>query len=226
MNVHLHPEEPQVDEWRVASLEDFARLVVGRLAATPVTSVVAVDGRSGSGKTTLADALQSSLHGAVTVHTDDVAWHHSFFDWSDLLINGVLQPMRRQQLVSYRPPAWDERGREGAISVPTGTAFVIVEGVGAGRRDLTPWIDLLIWVQSDFIEAERRGVLRDGGDEQAASFWQEWIEQENPFQATELPWTRADLIVNGTPRVALRPGLLQYAEAPPLTPQVDDAPHG
>ena len=52
----------------------------------------------------------------------------------------------------YRPPAWDERGRAGAIEVPAGLELVLIEGVGAGRH----WrrtVDA-ISVQSDFGEAE------------------------------------------------------------------------
>ena len=206
--------EPYVTDWLTASCQELARLVVGQLAPGARPAVVAVDGRSGSGKTTLATVLERFLQGAVTVHTDDVAWHHSFFDWSDLLVHGVLQPLRRGQPVDYRPPGWEERGRAGSITVPATADVLIVEGVGAGRTDLTPWIDVLVWVQSSAAEAERRGVLRDGGDDRAAAFWREWMEQENPFQAEQRPWTRAELIVNGTPTDPLPPGRLQYAPGP------------
>ena len=45
----------------------------------PAKQIIAIDGRSGSGKTTLASALVEVLPEAFVVHTDDVAWHHSFF---------------------------------------------------------------------------------------------------------------------------------------------------
>ncbi len=34
------------------------------------------------------------------LHTDDIAWNHSFFDWDDLLLDHVVAPWRRpDQLV-------------------------------------------------------------------------------------------------------------------------------
>jgi len=70
--------------------------------------------------------------------TDDIAWHHSFFGWSDVLIEGVLRPLRRGGLpLSYTPQPWIERGRPGSIVIPGGTEIILVEGVGAGRDQ--PW---------------------------------------------------------------------------------------
>jgi hypothetical protein len=135
------------------------------------------------------------------VHTDDVAWSHSFFDWTDILIGGVLEPVHRGEPVSFRPSAWRKRNRDGAIEVPQGGELVIVEGVGAARHELMHVVDAVVWVQSDMAEAERRGIERDGGDEAAVSFWHLWMAEELPFMARQRPWTRANVIVAGTPRV-------------------------
>jgi hypothetical protein len=58
------------------------------------------------------------------VSTDDIAWHHGFFDWDGLLVEGVLTPTARGEAVSFRPPALVERGREGAVEVSAGTTAV------------------------------------------------------------------------------------------------------
>ena len=50
-------------------------------------TVVGIDGRSGSGKSTLARGLTGLDSNIAAVHTDDLAWHHSFFDWGGLLID-------------------------------------------------------------------------------------------------------------------------------------------
>ncbi|GAB7042949.1 hypothetical protein JCM9533A_68000 [Catenuloplanes niger JCM 9533] len=163
--------------------------------------VVAVDGRSGAGKSTLAATVAACVPGAVVVHTDDVAWHHSFFDWANLLAGGVLAPARRGEPVACRPPAWDARDRPGAIAVPAGCPLLVVEGVGAGRRELAGLVDTVVWVQSDLVEAERRGIARDGGTAEAIAFWHEWMAAELPFQAAQRPWERAAAIVSGTPRL-------------------------
>ena len=102
--------------------------------------LVGIDGRSRSGKSTLAALIARCIQGVVVIHTDEVAWHHSFFGWSDVLIEGVLRPLRRDGLpLSYTPQPWIERGRPGSIVIPGGTEIILVEGVGAARRELSNW---------------------------------------------------------------------------------------
>lgn len=58
-------------------------------------------------------------------------------------------------------------------------------------------------MQSDRDLARRRGIERDirygRSRPEAEAFWDEWMGAEEPFLATDRPWTRASLIVNGTP---------------------------
>ncbi|NTW40463.1 MAG: hypothetical protein HGA44_11355 [Cellulomonadaceae bacterium] len=173
-------------------------------------AVVAVDGRSAGGKSTFSARLAAAVPGAALVHTDDVSWYESFFGWDTLLADGVLTPARRGEPVSFRPPAWDVRGRIGAIEVPAGVPLLVLEGVGAGRRSLTHLVDAVVWVQSDATEARRRGLLRDAAERGGAAhddgstvdgFWDEWESMEAPFLADDRPWERAGLIVCGTPPV-------------------------
>lgn len=192
--MRLHDGEPAAGPWRavpVAALPDL----LGHPA------VLGVDGRAGGGKSTLAGRLAAVAPGAAVVHTDDIAWHESFFDWEHLLVDGVLEPARRGRAVAYRPPAWDERGRDGAVVVPAGCPLLIVEGSGIGRRSLGRHLDRLVWVQSDLDLARRRGIERDiaKGEEDPAAFWEEWQAEEVPLFAVERPWERAALVVAGTP---------------------------
>jgi hypothetical protein len=191
----LGPGEPAADPWQVMPLPG----VLHRLG--PLPRIVAVDGRSAGGKTTVAGVLAGAVENAAVLHTDDIAWHHSFFDWADLLIDGVLTPLRRGEPVRYRPPGWIAKNRPGAIEIPAGLDLLVVEGVGAGRRELAAHFDALIWVQSDFDEAERRGIERDGGDQAVIDFWNEWMAAEIPFLADQKPWERATLVVAGTPEL-------------------------
>ncbi len=198
--MNLVPSEPSAAPWRVLPIRDFVDLVVDVEAVTYNRPwILAVDGRSGGGKTTVADLLHRCVPNSAVVHTDDVAWHHSFFDWSNLLIGGILKPLRSGSVVHYQPPGWQTHGRPGAIEVAAGLDLVIVEGVGAGRTEVMPWIDRSIWVQSDLDEAERRGIARDGGTQEAKDFWHEWMSQEFDFFQHQRPWERATAIVNGTP---------------------------
>lgn len=166
--------------------------------------MVAVDGRSAGGKTTCATRLAAAVPDATVVHTDDVAWYQAFFDWAPLLRDGVLGPVRSGQAVAYRPPAWESRARAGAIEVSAACPLLIIEGVGVSRLELSDYFDLRLWVQSDRVEARRRGIERDGGSSWEA-FSDEWDAEEVPFLAADRPWERADLIVAGSPELPYDP---------------------
>lgn len=196
----LGPGEPPAGPWQAVSVDELARRVLARAGDRgDRPRVVAVDGRQGGGKTTLAQRLASAMDGAPIVHTDDVAWFHGFFSWAELMVEGILRPLYAGRSVSYRPPAWADRDRPGAIEVDAGSRVVVVEGVGAARRELMPFVDAVIWVQSDLDEADRRGIARDGGSQEARDFWYEWAAEEIPFLAEQRPWDRADFVVAGTP---------------------------
>ncbi len=196
--MNLGPGEPEVAAWNVIALSELIERVLPK-SSDKAAQVLAVDGRSGGGKSTLAGRLSRLIPQSVVVHTDDVAWHHSFFDWQELMIDGILKPFVIGQAVAYRPAAWEARSRPGAIEVPAGTRVVIVEGVGASRTELAPWLTASIWIQSDLVEAERRGLARDGGTAEAKRFWDEWMAAEFRFLEHHEPWRRARAIVNGTP---------------------------
>jgi len=212
-------EEPDFGPWRATTLTTVLdRLLRG----TSRPTIVAVDGRSAGGKTTTAERLRAAARErgltSTVAHTDDIAWHHSFFDWADLLVEGVLEPLRRGEDVSCTPPGWVSHGRSGALQVPV-CDLVLVEGVGAGRREVAEFLDGVVWVASDLDEAMRRGLDRDvasgvnGDREQATAFWHEWMAQELPFQADQRTWERATLVLAGTPVIPLQDGEIAQSSA-------------
>jgi uridine kinase len=204
----------------VERLDDFAHSLLAARDPPLRPRILAVDGRSGSGKTTLADRLCQLLPGVAVVHTDDVAWNHSRFGWDDLMLAGILEPLHAGRDVHYQPPAWQPHGRSGCIDVSADTSTVVIEGVGASRRQVAHLIDVAIWVQSDFAGAKRRGLRRDmvdhGFDEAAAlQNWDDWAAEEVPFLVQDRPWQRADVIAATAPVLAHDPQT-EVVIAPPL----------
>ncbi|GAA2905413.1 adenylate kinase [Actinoplanes cyaneus] len=204
--MRLHPGEPEASGWRVVPIAE----VVRRLhAASPGVSgrprVIAIDGRGGSGKTTLAERLRELVPGSAVVHTDDVAWHHAFFDWGDVLATTVLQPLHRGTAVDCRPEAWIAHGRPGSITVPAGATFVWVEGTGVLRAELTPWLDASIYLQGDLDEQERLLAARDGDQPSQREHVANWLREELPFMLREQPWSRATVIAAGPPHLTHDP---------------------
>jgi len=220
MALQLAPEEPEAGPWRAEPLSTLVAAIIRREPgnATPGRPVVlAVDGRSNAGKTTLAARIGRAIPGSVVVHTDDIAWKHSRFGWADLLIDGILEPVRQGRAVSYRPPRWTGHGRDGSLEVPADCPLLVVEGDGAGRREVAGLIDFLIWVQSDEGEAERRVLDRIGKPDEAPTLGhhREWMAEERPFNAAQRTWERADVIVCGTPQIPCDP-VTEIVLAPPL----------
>ncbi|BBY27494.1 uridine kinase family protein [Mycolicibacterium sediminis] len=209
-------DEPTFTEWAETTYaEVLTRLRSDRRHGGIV--LIGVDGRSGSGKSTFAANLARAAAHVAVIHTDDIAWHHSFFDWHDHLVDGVLSRLRRAgPPVAFRPPAWDVRHRPGSVEVPADTEVLVVEGVGACREQLHSWFDATVWIQSDADLAYRR-VLARGDD--SVEFVDDWTAREIPFLANDRPWARATVVVSG--QSSLGDGRLLIAEGPPCTAERD-----
>jgi hypothetical protein len=225
--LQLAAEEPEAGPWRAELLSAVVIAVTSRgpdRSSSGRPAVLAVDGRSNNGKTTVAARIREMVPGPVVIHTDDIAFAHSRFGWADLLIDGILVPVHQGRAVSYRPPRWEEHGRKGSIEVPADCPLVIIEGDGAGRREVAHLIDTLIWVQADEREAARRSAARladppaadlTNKDPHGVPFDEDgWMAEEIPFNAAQRTWERADIIVCGTPEIPHDPST-EIVIAPP-----------
>jgi uridine kinase/RimJ/RimL family protein N-acetyltransferase len=156
--------------------------------------VLAIDGPGGSGKSTLAILVARELGDAPVIHTDDFASWDDQFGWYVRLIDQVLKPLASGLPARYQRYDWDRKELAEWHELEP-VDFLIVEGVGASRRAMSPYLSASVWVQTSREERLRRGLLRDG--QAALAPWQEWMRGEDEYIADERPEQRADLVVNG-----------------------------
>nr|WP_247694827.1 hypothetical protein [Streptomyces sp. B93] len=166
--------------------------------------LVGVDGHAGSGKSTFAGRLAEALGGAPVLHLDDIASHTELFDWTGRMRAQVIEPLRRGAPAHYTPYDWTARDF-GPPRVLEPAPVVLVEGVGAGRRALRPWLALLLWMDLPPEESWRRGRSRDGAD--LREFWDGWVRAERRHFADDPSRPFADLLVRqGTAGYEVLPG--------------------
>ena len=202
--------EPPAVALTELDLADLAAWLPAPGGSRPV--LVAVNGPSSSGKTSFSARLAAALPRAAVVHTDDLAWHHGVLSWDGLLVAHVLPPVRAGRAVRYRPPAWEERGRPGAVEVPGGLTHLLVEGVGVGRASLHDEFDVRLWVQTPPGTRQARDAVRVGAGEMSPAGYAGWMAEEDANFSADRPWERADAVVDGSygagtgrVRAALRP---------------------
>ncbi|MFE1751977.1 uridine kinase family protein [Streptomyces anandii] len=154
--------------------------------------LVGVDGHAGSGKSTFAGELARALDGAPVVHLDDVASHDEPFAWEGRLLAEVIEPLARGR--TARCPVYDWHARRFGPPRPLPPAPVIlIEGVGAGRRALRPYLAHLLWMELPPEAAWARGRSRDG--EEQREFWDGWVEAELRHFDEDPSRPHADLLV-------------------------------
>lgn len=174
--------------------------------------IVAVHGRGTEAKTTLAELLHAAVPASAVVHTDDVAWHHSFSDWADLLVHGGRAGSHCTEAgrVPARLAGAVARGRDrGSGRRGPGDRG----GRRAGRRELMDLLDVVLWVRSDLIEAERRGIARDGKGPARSGLLAGVDGRGDALLEDQRTWERATLIVAGTPTVPHDPTQIILAPA-------------
>ena len=175
------------------------RELAGSLALLPPSCgpvrLVAVDGHAGAGKSTLAGLLSEELDGAPVVHTDDLATHEEPFAWAERLFAQVVAPFAAGRDADYRVYDWTARRFATRRTAPA-APVVLLEGVGAGRSELRPYLALTLWLEVDRPTARQRGMLRDGPD--LAHFWTGWSAAEDRHFAADPTRPFADLLVHQT----------------------------
>ncbi|MFD0371511.1 uridine kinase [Streptomyces sp. NPDC127114] len=184
----------------MTDLDRTDRTGLGRAAAAlrlPAPScgpvrLVAVDGHAGSGKSTLAARLAAVLGGAPVLHLDDLATHEELFAWTGRMLGEVIGPLSRGETALYHPYDWNLRAF-GPPRTLDPAPVVLLEGVGAGRRALRPFLARLLWMERVPEESWVRGRRRDGPA--LSGFWDEWTVAETRHFAEDPSRPFADTLV-------------------------------
>ncbi|MEU4175445.1 hypothetical protein [Streptomyces sp. NPDC026589] len=180
-------------------MDDLARHADDLSALPPSCGpvrLVAVDGHAGSGKSTFAARLAAALGGAPVLHLDDLATHEELFGWAGRLREQVILPLSRGESARYAPYDWTER-RFGPARTLEPAPVVLVEGVGAGRRRVRPWLAALCWMELDREVSWERGRRRDGTG--LTAFWDGWTLAEARHFAEDPSRPYADTLVRQLP---------------------------
>ncbi|MEV0322296.1 hypothetical protein ACIBKX_38755 [Streptomyces sp. NPDC050658] len=138
--------------------------------------LVGVDGHAGSGKSTFARRLADALGGAPVLRLDDIASHAELFGWTERLRRQVLVPLSHGETARYEPYDWHAHRFGPEVRTLPPAPVVLVEGVGAGRRAVRPFLACLLWMDLPRDEAWARGRGRDGAEQR--DFWDGWEPAE------------------------------------------------
>ncbi|MFJ1598983.1 uridine kinase [Streptomyces sp. NPDC088261] len=200
-------------------MDDLTDLAAALCALPPSCGpvrLVAVDGHAGSGKSTFAARLADALGGAPVLRLDDLATHEELFAWLPRLLDQVIDPLARGTSARYAPYDWTRR-RFGKPRLLAPAPVVLIEGVGAGRRTLRPYLARLLWMERGAEESWRRGRRRDGPAQ--TRFWDGWTVAETSHFAADPSRPFADALVR-----EVREGYV-VSPAPPATAGTEPAPH-
>ncbi|WP_037771610.1 uridine kinase family protein [Streptomyces sclerotialus] len=130
---------------------------------------------------------------APVIHLDDLATHEELFAWDRRLREQVIDPFSEGRSARYGVYDWVRQRfvRECALAP---APVVLLEGVGAGRSALRPYLACLLWMELPDEAAWTRGRRRDGPE--LAAFWDGWIPAERAHFAADPSRPYADLLVS------------------------------
>ncbi|MGC9540963.1 uridine kinase family protein [Streptomyces sp. UG1] len=154
--------------------------------------LIGVDGHAGSGKSTFAGQLARALDDAPVLHLDDIASHDELFEWTGRLLTQVIAPLSRGETAHYTPYDWRARRFGPPLPLPP-APVIVIEGVGAGRRALRPYLAELAWMELPHEDSWARGRSRDG--EEQREFWEGWVRAERRHFADDPSRPFAGLLV-------------------------------
>lgn len=182
------------------AIQGFAGLaqhIISRPCAHAVR-LIGVDGAAGSGKSTFAEKLATALGAVPIIPIDDfLAWDDLEAFWPRFEAQ-VLSPLFAGKDLRYQKRDWENdwagRGLGEWRELPF-CPVLVLEGIGATRRQVVTRLNYAIWVETDAATRLKRGLARDG--EAARGLWEGFMPGEAEFLAADGARSRADLVVDG-----------------------------
>ncbi|GAA2017904.1 4-amino-4-deoxychorismate synthase [Catenulispora yoronensis] len=182
----------------IETFTELAARILARPARCGPVRLIAIDGPGGAGKSTFAARLADGLGQASVVHTDDFASWDNPLNWWPRLEQQVLQPLEAGHTGRFQRYDWDRRALADWHEVPA-VGVVILEGVSSARRAVAQRLTYAVWIQVDPQVRLQRGLERDG--QEALGLWQGWMADEDRHFEQDQAAQRADLLVDGDPRI-------------------------
>ncbi len=184
---------------RARKFSDFAK----ELTQGQERLIIAVDGPAGSGKTTFANALGKHLANSQVVNLDQI-----YNGWEDALtaslaknlLNWLIEPFQKDEEISHPIFDWHKNQYSEArlLGKPN---YLVIEGVGAGNKDVLALLDYLVWIEADLNIGLNRVKSRDG--EKVAENMPRWREAEAKWFLAHQTKESANLHVDGNPPVVI-----------------------
>ena len=171
-----------------------AKLRAAALPGAIQTRVIGIDGGGGSGKSTLARQLSPHLDFCPVVSTDDFSSWNQPFDWATRVQDQLLSPLLRGQAPSFEVYDWGAKKWGDERHLPV-CPFLILEGVGALRSELRPFLSFSIFIDCAADSRLKRGLARDSTF--TLEQWQWWRREEDAYFLRDQPARFADLVLNG-----------------------------
>ena len=184
---------------RDAEVSQYTALVDLILERPVPVRLVAVDGPGGAGKSTFAARLEAAAAGqAFVVHTDDFASAEEPINWWPRLKQSVIDPIVAGRTGRFRRYDWKNRELAEWIVVPR-RPIVLIEGVSSSRVEWHQHLAFVVWIETAPQARLGRGLERDG--DEMLNQWLEWMAAEDRHFDRDGARGRADLLVDGDPRL-------------------------
>lgn len=179
---------------------------VERLLNESERTIIAIDGRCGSGKSTLAKEIAQRYNGHIfsmddfflpkAMRTKERLAEPGGNVHYERFLKEVLQPLRDQQSITYRPYNCQIQSFEKSINKEP-KKFTIVEGVYALHPTLQSAFDLKVFLTVDRNEQYAR-IRKRNGAEQLTKFINRWIPLEELYFTTFHLKESCDFVIDTT----------------------------